>query len=151
VPSQQPQGQLQTQHSVDKNNYFYEQTQHNVIDLLKVIIIIIIIIIIIKCWIWRTHLSFTDAFYRRKLWNLPAKPSKPSISQENMDLCKRKPNSFTYRFYVYGNTLKDPESLSDSEIRIRKARNVVTFSLRVHHTEISSKDTSLSNWKNKPM
>jgi hypothetical protein len=28
VPSQQPQGQLQAQHSVDKNNYF--MTKHNI-------------------------------------------------------------------------------------------------------------------------
>jgi hypothetical protein len=35
VPSQQPQGQLQTQHSVDTGNYIIEKYQHKVKDKLQ--------------------------------------------------------------------------------------------------------------------
>jgi hypothetical protein len=43
VPSQQPQGQLQTQHSTDIHNYIMDT--HNIKSRIIVIIIIIIIII----------------------------------------------------------------------------------------------------------
>jgi hypothetical protein len=54
VPSQQPQGQLQTEHRVDTSNYIMD----------KIIIIIIIIIIQFNSCLFTCKLNSTEANYK---------------------------------------------------------------------------------------